>query len=491
MDLLVLGANHKTAPAEIRDEIQMDPEEMASFYFRLREHRLLIPELAVLSTCNRTEFYAVVRDREAADQFFRAAIESEKGVPHLSNGKYTYSWTGRETVRQLFRVAAGVDSLMVGEPQILGQVKEAFDLADRNQAAGALMTRLFNSAIHVGKRARTETEIGKGTVSVAYAAVEMTLKILDRLERHPVLVVGAGETGALAVKHFAEAKPQRLTVVNRTLERAEELAEAVGGQARRWEELDQALAEARVVVTATSAKNTLIDVRRMERVLKRNRRGPMVLVDISNPRNIDPGVGNLERVFLYDLDALESIAEQNRARRDREIPKVEGIVGDEVGKFMAWYDSLEVVPVIKALRGRFEDIAAQEIKKHAKNFMTEDQEALEQFTRSLLNKLLHQPTAKIRGVEQASPHGIHKLVAIQELFRLNVEEYGEGGSADPPEGPGTEEEEPAGEAAGEDLPNADAAAGEDPSRSEGAPGKDPLNPDTGVGSDGRGPTDGS
>jgi glutamyl-tRNA reductase len=433
MDLLVLGANHKTAPADIRDQIHMDPEETAGFYFRLREHRLLVPELAVLSTCNRTEFYAVVRDREAADQLFRDAIESQKGVAHLSNGRYTYSWTGRATVRQLFRVAAGVDSLMVGEPQILGQVKEAFEVADRHQAAGALMTRLFNSALHVGKRARTETEIGKGTVSVAYAAVEMATKILDRLERHAVLIVGAGDTGALAAKHFAEAGPRKLAVVNRTWERAQDLAGEVGGEPRPWADLDEAMAEARVVVTATSAKEPLIDVRRMERVLKRSGRGPMVLVDISNPRNIHPRVGDLERVFLYDLDALESIAEQNRTRRAREIPKVEGIVGDEVERFMAWYDSLEVVPVIKALRGRFEEIAAQEIKKHAKNFMTEDQEALTQFTRSLLNKLLHQPTAKIRGVEQASPHGIHKLVAIQELFKLNVEEYGVGGPPGDPD----------------------------------------------------------
>ena len=433
MDLIVIGANHKTAPAQIRDEIQMGPDEMGTFYSHLRELRELLPEVAVLSTCNRTEFYALTRDREAADHALREAIHLHKGVSHLNNGKYTYSWTGRETVRHLFRVAAGVDSLMVGEPQVLGQVRDAFEVAEKHRATGALLNRLFDAALHVGKRSRTETEIGKGTVSVAYAAVEMAQKIFDGLEKHPVLVIGAGETGALAARHFADAHPKALTVVNRTFERAQELAEGLGGQARSWEELDQALAEARVVVAATGASDPILDRKRMEAVLKKSSRGPKVLVDISNPRNIHPEVGSLDRVFLYDLDALKSIADQNRVRRRKEIPKVEGIVAEEVDRFLAWYESLEMVPVIRALRGRFEEIASQEMQKQAKNFQPADQEALQAYTRALLNKLLHQPTTRIRKVEPSSSHGLHKLVAIQELFELDVESYkkdGEDGGAE-------------------------------------------------------------
>ena len=433
MDLIVLGANHKTAPAEIRDEIQMGPDEMGTFYAHLKEMREAISELVVVSTCNRTEFYALTRDRETADHALREAIYLHKGVQHLNNGKYTYQWTGRETVQHLFRVAAGVDSLMVGEPQILGQVREAFDLAEKHRATGALMNRLFNTAIHVGKRSRSETEIGRGTVSVAYAAVEMAEKIFDGLENHPVLVIGAGETGALAAKHFSDASPRKLTVVNRTFERARDLATKLHGTALPWEELDAALAEAQVVVAATGAPEPILDVKRMERVLKKSGRGPKVLVDISNPRNIHPRVGNLDRVFLYDLDALESIAEQNRARRKKEIPKVEGIVTEEVDRFLAWYDSLEMVPVIRALRGRFEEIATQEMQKQAKNFHPSDQEALEVYTRALLNKLLHQPTTRIRKVESSSSHGIHKLVAIQELFELDVEAYKKGEDGDDPQ----------------------------------------------------------
>jgi glutamyl-tRNA reductase len=435
MDLIVLGANHKTAPAKVRDEIQMGPDEMGTFYAHIREIRDILPELAVLSTCNRTEFYGLARDREAADHALREAIYLHKGVLHLNNGKYTYSRTGRETVQHLFRVAAGVDSLMVGEPQILGQVREAFDLAEKHRGAGALLTRLFNTAVHVGKRARTETEIGKGTVSVAYAAVEMAQKIFDGLEHHSVLVIGAGETGALAARHFADAQPRALTVVNRTFEKARELASDLGGRAVPWEEMDEALMDARVVVAATGAPEPILDQKRMERVLKHSGRGPKVLVDISNPRNIHPKVGDLDRIFLYDLDALESIAEQNRARRRKEIPKVEGIVAEEVDRFLAWYDSLEMVPVIRALRGRFEEIAGKEIQKQAKNFHPSDREALREYTRALLNKLLHQPTTRIRSVEPSSTHGLHKLVAIQELFELDVEAYANGSEgSDPDEG---------------------------------------------------------
>ncbi len=430
MDLLVLGANHKTAPAKVRDEIQLGPAEMGTFYAYLRELRGLVPETAILSTCNRTEFYALARDGEAADHALREAVYLHKGISHLNNGKYTYSWTGRDAVQHLFRVASGVDSLIVGEPQILGQVRDAFDQAEKHRAAGALLTRLFHAAVHVGKRARTETEIGKGTVSIAYAAVEMAQKVFDRLERCPVLVVGAGDTGALAARHFADAHPRVLTVVNRTFEKARELAAELGGRARPWEELEDALAEAQVVVTATAAPEPVLDVRRMEAVLKRSARGPKVLVDISSPRNIHPRVGELDRIFLYDLDALESIAEQNRARRIKEIPKVEGIVADEVDRFMAWYESLEMVPVIRALRGRFEDIADQEMQRQAKNFHPSDREALQAYTRALLNKLLHQPTTRIRNVESTSKHGLDKLVAIQELFELDVEAFRKGGEED-------------------------------------------------------------
>jgi len=423
MDLIVLGLSHKTASAEVRDRVQVHPEEMEGVYSHLKTDPDLLREAVVLSTCNRTEFYAFARDRAEADQRLRETVDRFKGTSYLGNGKYTYSWEGRETVRHLFRVASGLDSLMVGEYQILGQVRDAFELADRHHSTGALLNRLFNAAIHVGKRARTETEIGKGTISVAHASVEMAQKILNRLERYNILVVGAGATGALVARHFAEAQPKTLTVVNRTFERAQALAREMGGKTRPWEELDGALVDAQVIVTATGAREPILDVIRMTRVLKNSGRGPKVVVDISNPRNVHPKVGDLDRVFLYDLDALESIADQNLARRRKEIPKVEGIIVEEVDRFVTWYESLDMVPVIRALRGRFQEIADKELERQVKNFDSADREALREYTRALLNKLLHHPTTRIRGVEASTRHGMHKLVAIQELFELDLEAF--------------------------------------------------------------------
>ncbi|MFO7895223.1 MAG: glutamyl-tRNA reductase [Longimicrobiales bacterium] len=421
MDLIVLGASHVTAPAEIRDEVQMSPAEVEQFCARMRAEKDQILELSVLSTCNRTEIYSLVKDPEAADPLIRRAVAEMKGVPHLSNGKYTYLLDGREMVRHLFRVASGIESLMVGEPQILGQVRDAYKLADHSRFTGAVLTRAFNMALHAGKRARTETAIGEGTVSVAYAAVEMALKVFDGLEKHTVAVVGAGETGRLVATHMAEQHPKRLLVLNRTFDRAQELAAEFDGEARPFDALDDVLEEADVVVTATAAPEPLLQSDALARITKK-RRTPLVLVDISNPRNIDPAVGKIESVFLYDLDALEGIAEQNRHRRAQEIPKVEAIIEEELDAFFDWYDALHVVPVLRAFRDRFHEVGLEEVARQS-GLSDEERESLERYTRSLINKLLHSPTTRIKNVDATTVHGLRKLVAIQELFELEIDKY--------------------------------------------------------------------
>jgi glutamyl-tRNA reductase len=423
MELMVLGTSHQTAPAGIREEVQFAPSDVESFCGRIRGERADVLELAVLSTCNRTEIYSLVRDVARAQGLIRRSVELQKGVPHLSNGRYTFMLEGGAAVRHLFRVAAGVESLMVGEPQILGQVRDAHKLADHHRVSGAVLTRLFNSAVRAGRRARTETEIGRGTVSVAYAAVEMALKVFDGLEKHTVVVVGAGETGELVARHVAEQRPGRLIIVNRTLERAAQLAAELDAEASPMEGLADAVADASVVVTATSAREPVLAGDFVRRIAKRRGSSPLVLVDISNPRNIDPSAGRIDNVFLYDLDALEGIAEQNRARRAREIPRVERIVDEEVAQFLAWYDALQVVPVIRALRDQFHDVSARELERYARRLPASELETFRAFARSLVNKLLHQPTSRIRDVDPATYHGVHKLVAVQELFELDLERY--------------------------------------------------------------------
>ncbi len=422
MELIVLGASHETAPAEIRDSIQMSPADVEDFCTRLREDRDKVIELSVLSTCNRTEIYSLVSDLDAADPLLRRAVRELKGVPHLENGRYAYLLNGRDMVRHLFRVAAGIESLMVGEPQILGQVRDAFKHADHTRASGAILTRLFNTALHVGKRARAETGIGEGTVSVAYAAVEMALKVFDGLEKHTVAVVGAGETGRLAATHLAEQDPARLIVMNRTPLRGRELARELGGEFRPMDALEEVLQDADVVVTATGSQKPLLWSDTVGRAARSRRTRPLVLLDIANPRNIDPAAGDIENVFLYDLDALEGIAEQNRGRRAREIPKVEAIVEEEVEAFFDWYDALHVIPVLRALRDRFHQVGAAEVERQ-KGLSEEEREALQQYTRALVNKLLHEPTTRIKGIDARTAAGVRKLVAIQELFELEIDKY--------------------------------------------------------------------
>ena len=421
MELFVLGANHTTAPVEVRDALAMDAEEMSQFVRGIRERDDSLAEIVVLSTCNRTEFYGSAMDVDAANKTLREAVAYHKGVTYLQNGDYTYQRAGRSAAKHLFRVAAGLDSLMLGEPQILGQVKDALAVAEQSGGPGACLTRLFQCAAHAGKRARSETGIGRGAMSVAYAGVAMANKVFGNLSRHSVLLVGAGETGALAGKYLAKEQPEDLVVVNRTHARAVELAGKLNGRARPMDELDQALLDADVVVTATASREPLIDAGMIESLMKARSHRPMVLVDVASPRDVDPEVGRLDNIFLYDLDALEQIVEQNRAARSKEIPMAERIVEEELDFFFKWYATLAVTPVIRALRGSFEEIGRREAHKHAKHFHRSDREMLERYTHALINKLLHRPTIRIKELNQSTADGLTKLSAVQDLFQLSVE----------------------------------------------------------------------
>jgi glutamyl-tRNA reductase len=403
-----------------------EAEELANRFHGLRDR---VPELAVLSTCNRTEVYSLARDPAQGDELVRRLFQDVKDSPHMNNGDYAYLLEGSDTVRHLFRVASGIESLMVGEPQILGQVREAFKQAERSQATGAILSRLFNSALHVGKRARTETSIGEGSVSVAYAAVDLALKVYEGLDRRTVAVLGAGDTGRLVATRMAEQRPDRLLVLNRTLERAADVAKELAGEAFSLDAWPEILQEADVVVAATSAPEPFIRSEAVEKIARARGTKPLVFVDISNPRNIDPGVRSVENVFLYDLDALEDIAEQNRLRRIGEVPQVEQIVDEEVRAFIDWYDALQVVPVLRSFRDHFHRIGESELAS-LRGLNDEERESMSAYTRALVNKLLHLPTTKIKGVDASTTQGLRKLVAIQELFELKLDQYGGGGSGE-------------------------------------------------------------
>lgn len=433
MELILIGTNHTSAPAGIRDAVHMEAAELAHFYPRVRELEA-VAESVVVSTCHRTEIVAWVNDVGQADSLLRAAVTAQKGAPHMERPDHTYLKVGREAVHHLFSVAAGLDSLMVGEPEVLGQVKDALLHAGKNGAAGTLMHRLFEAAAHTGKRARTETKIGQGAVSVAFAAVVLIRKVFAEVNRHRVLVVGAGETGSLAGRHLADLHPAGITVVNRTLSRAERLASELGGKARPWEDRHQGLEEADIVLTATSAPRPVFRSEDLAGVMKARSRRPMVVVDIARPRDVEPDAGELDNLFLYDLDALESVVEQNRARRAREIPRAEAIVREEVARFFEWFDALEVTPVLRAFRSAFTETALAEAKKQSRHFSEADRQMLTRYTRSLVNKLLHHPTVRIKELDRSSPAGLARLDAVTDLFDLQPERFTDsesGGDDDP------------------------------------------------------------
>ncbi len=423
MELLAVGTNHTTAPAEIRDAVFMDAEEVTQFLRRLRAPTDSISEIVVLSTCHRTELYVATNDSAAAERTIRTTVTEQKRVPHLENGNYSFCRAGKTAARHLFRVASGLESLMVGEPQILGQVRDALVIAEDSKAPGILLTRLFNTALHTGKRARSETDIGRGAVSVAYAAVVMARKVFADLSSHNVLVLGAGETGKLVARHFHDEKPAKLTVMNRTFERAARLAEELEGNACPLEEVGNALVDADVVVSATSSPNPVITSQMVQSAGRARGNRSQVLVDIASPRDIDPGVIRLANVFLYDMDALESVVEQNRAARVKEIPKVERIVDDELTRFCEWVHTLEVVPMVRALRRMFLKIGEHETRKQAKHFARGNRQALEKYTQSLINKLLHHPTLRIKELDRSTSDGFAKLAALRELFDLHPEPH--------------------------------------------------------------------
>lgn len=423
MELLCIGISHHTASAELRDRVVLEPERLAEFYSRLHNGEGEVVEAVALSTCNRTEVYALVRDPSIGEQRIREALDRQTGSDVMTRPEATFRRQGREAAHHLMRVAAGIDSLVIGENQILGQVRCAWERAVEHASAATLLNRLFQGAVRAGKRARSETRIGEGAVSVAFAAVSMAVKVFADLSQHRVLVVGAGETGRLVARHFAEVGPAGLIMVNRTFERAEESVAALGGTARRWEELDQALIEADIVVTATASPEPFITLRRLESVRKARGRRPLVVVDIARPRDVEPAVRGLDNVFLYDMDGLESIVRQNLTQRAREVPKVEALVGEEVDRFFEWYDTLGVAPLLRALRASFRDMGQQVVKKNDRYFCESDREHLERHTRALVNRLLHDPTVRLKRLDRETPAGLAALEAIRELFDLDLSAY--------------------------------------------------------------------
>jgi glutamyl-tRNA reductase len=423
--LRLLGASHRTASADLRHELALSPDEVREALRAAREEPVL-QESLVLATCNRTEFYVFAPEGAAAEDALRALVRRAKGKDLLVPGPERYARDDGEAARHLLRVASGLESMVLGEAEILGQVRDALALAAAEGTLGSVLDRLVTTALRAGKRARTETEIGAGTVSVASAAVALAGKVFSDLEGREVLVIGAGDTARLAGQHFALRRPAAFRIANRTFERAEALARAFGGEALPLEGVPAALVTSDVIVCATSAPRPLLGCDDVREALRGRRGRPLLVLDLGVPRNVEPAVADLEGVFLHTVDAVRGHVDENLGRRRRAVPRVEAIVEEELSTYLEWVRTLEVTPTLRALRERFEAVRAEEVGRHLGRFSKEDAERVESLTRSLVNRLLHTPTTRLKALGADGGQDRRRLDAVREIFDLEAAKGGRG-----------------------------------------------------------------
>ena len=423
MRLLVLGVSHHTAPIELRERLAVSPADLPAALARLTA----LPSLGegvLLSTCNRTEAYVTCRNLEEGHESLVAYLAGTDALPEDDLRPHVYLRTDGDAARHLFRVAAGLDSLVVGEPQILGQVKQAYSTAAERDCTGALLNRLFHTAFTTGKRVRSETGLAEGAVSVSYAALGLARKIVGDLRHASVLVVGAGEMAELTARHFAAQQPKRIVVCSRTAAHAEALAADVGGSVVPWAELDAALAQADVVVTATGATTPILTRPRVQAALKSRRGRPLFLIDIALPRDVDPLVAGDDDVFLYNIDDLQSVINESLARRTSETTRAEAIVNQEVERFMAWARSRTAMPTVVALRQRFDAIRRAELDRLQPKIagLPPDARArVDEITRLIIEKLLITPTEQLKALPDQELQSSY-ADALSHLFALGDRE---------------------------------------------------------------------
>ena len=421
MNIIVVGLSHKTASVDIREKVAFSPNSIEK---PLRELVALegIVEGVIVSTCNRVEIYATTRDIAGGIARIRRFMADYHHLAHDLLEPHLYSYHGEEAIRHVFRVASSLDSMIVGEPQILGQIKTSYGYAAEYKSSGIILNRFLHKAFSVAKRVRTETKIASSAVSVSFAAVELARKIFGNLTDKTVLLIGAGEMCELAARHFLTNGAKGVMVTNRTFERAQKLADEFSGEAIPFEELFTHLHKADIVLTSTGAPHAIITPPDLEEVIRRRRMQPMFLIDIAVPRDIDPAVNKMDAVYLYDMDDLQQVVAANLEGRMQEADKAEAIIAEEILQFYKWVATLEVTPTIVALRNRFEELRRVELDRTLagwKDAPPDAEKRLEALTSAFMNKLLHQPTMVLKKAGQGNRNDLY-LDALRALFNLEL-----------------------------------------------------------------------
>ena len=412
----VLGVNHRTAPLEVRERFAHGAHEVPGALARVMAAGAQGGVL--LSTCNRTEFYLVTEEEPAFDTVWSLLGERLPATPAGGVREYGYVVRDREAVRHLYRVSAGLDSMILGESQIQGQVREAWEMS--RAQAGPVLHRLFQTALHVGSRVRTETGLGTGTASAASAGVAVAGKIFGDLAGRSALILGAGDMAELAATCLSDEGVKITLVANRTQERARAIAERLGGRAVSLEDAWAYFATTDIALCSTAAPHAVVTWERVGHVIAGRGGRPLCILDLAVPRDVDPAVAQLENVFLYDVDDLQTVAAQATARRRDEVPAAERIVEEEADHFWAWYGGLGVVPAIKEFRTRMDALRATELERAMRqlgHLSAEDRARVEQFSQALLSKFLHQPTVALKAAaEEGRGYGL--LEALRRLFGM-------------------------------------------------------------------------
>lgn len=417
--IILLGVNHKTTPLEIREKLALsggyeEPLRKLGAIDGIREHYLL-------STCNRVEvLYTTERPAETREKVLGFLFGN--AVPPADLEKYVYCYENEEAVQHLFMVAASLDSMIVGEAQILGQLKEAYRFASEQKTSGLILNKLLHKAFFAAKRVRTETQIGASAVSISYAAVELARKIFGQLDNKSVMLIGAGEMAELAAEHLVSQGVANVVVVNRTLERAVKLARRFNGRAASLEELIEQLEHVDIIISSTGATGTILSKEDVKPVMRERRNRPLFFIDIAVPRDLDQDINDLDNVYLYDIDDLNNVVEMNKAGRDREAVKAERVVAEETMKFSHWLDNMELNPTIVALRKMADEICMFELEKtlgKLKDISPSQQKSIEKMASAIVAKMLHNPMQFLKSNNNRCVDRRERITMVRDLFRLD------------------------------------------------------------------------
>jgi glutamyl-tRNA reductase len=420
-ELLAIGVSHKTAPVEVRERLAL-PEARASEFIRDLRGSAEVQEAVALSTCNRTELYLVVGDPVEAESGALSMFARQAGIRPTELTSAIYSYRNCDAARHLYRVTSGLDSMVVGEAEVQGQVRRAFDAARDQGSVGPLTTRLFEAALATGRRVRAETAVSERQLSLPAVAVALAREVLGDLHERRVVVVGTGETSELAARALTQSGARTLFVASRRRDRAIALARRYNGDSASFDELPVVLERADILVTATASPHLLLEAPELSEVMERRAGRSLLLIDLAVPRDVDSACQDLEGISLHDVDDLQAVVARNRTVRQAEARKADGIVEEEIGKFAAWLGSLEVLPTISALRQRARDIVEQVLHENRgkwESASARDLERVDAMAQAILNRLLHEPTVRMKELRDGRTHA--RMALVRELFGLQDE----------------------------------------------------------------------